>query len=118
MEANIFKYIIKSSEADWQDLLEEGVDTTGISVKILRFDQKQNRPTTFLLKFEAGASYPYHNHPGGEEAFVLKGEVFFNEARLSQGDFLHTPSGAKHAVKTETGCEILFVVPEEVEIIK
>jgi len=41
-------------------------------------------PPTILLKFEAGAVYPYHNHPGGEEVFVLEGDVLFNEEKLSQ----------------------------------
>jgi quercetin dioxygenase-like cupin family protein len=117
METDINKYIVKTAAAEWKPLTEEGVNTNGIFVKMLRFDEKQNRPPSFLLKFEAGASYPYHNHPGGEEAFVLEGEVYFNEARLGQGDYLYTPPGFKHAVRTDTGCVVLFNVPQEVEII-
>lgn len=112
------KYITHSESMEWKPLLEDGVDTKGIFIKILHFDEKTNRPPTFLLKFEAGASYPYHNHPAGEEAFVLEGEAYFNEHKLTKGDYLYTPATFKHSVKTNTGCVILFKVPEEVEIVK
>ena len=69
--------ITKTSQTEWKPLVEEGVKTKGIYVKILRFDEAAKRPPTFLLKFDAGASYPNHNHPGGEEVFVLEGEVRF-----------------------------------------
>lgn len=115
---NINDYIVNSNKTTWKPLVEKGIDTTGISVKILRFDEDQQRPATFMLRFEPGASYPYHNHPAGEEAFVLTGEVYFNETKLSKGDYLYTLPGFKHAVRSETGCEILFIVPQEVEIVK
>ncbi len=118
METDINKYIVHTEQGGWKPLTEEGVDTRGIYSKMLRYDDQQKRPPSFLLKFDAGASYPYHNHPGGEEAFVLEGEVYFNEAKLSKGDYLYTPPNFKHSVKTATGCVILFMVPAEVEIIK
>lgn len=117
METDINKYIVKTLHSDWKPLVEEGVDTKGIYFKMLRYDELLKRPSSFILKFEAGASYPFHNHPGGEEAFVLEGEVYFNDAKLSKGDYLYTPANFKHAVHTESGCEILFIVPEEVEIL-
>lgn len=97
-------------------MVEAGVKTDGIQVKVLRFDQATERAPTFLLKFDAGASYPNHNHPGGEEVFVLEGEVRFGPDQLNAGDYLYTPPGAKHPVFSRTGCGMLFVVPEEVEI--
>ncbi|MCB9233889.1 MAG: cupin domain-containing protein [Bacteroidia bacterium] len=117
MATGIEKHIVHSELMDWKPLKEEGVDTRGIFYKALRFDEQQNRAPSFLLKFEPGASYPYHNHPGGEEVFVLEGEVYFNEGKLTRGDYLYTPPGYKHAVRSEVGCVLLFNVPEEVEII-
>lgn len=117
METDINKYIVKTEQTEWKPLTEDGVDTKGIYFKMLRYDEEEKRPPSFLLKFEAGASYPLHNHPAGEEAFVLEGEAYFNEAKLSKGDYLYTPPNFKHAVRTESGCTILFIVPQEVEII-
>jgi len=79
------KQLIQSSQTDWKPLVEEGVKTEGIYVKVLRFDEEAHRPPTFLLKFEAGASYPNHNHPAGEEVFVLEGEVRFGPDQLHAG---------------------------------
>ena len=109
--------ITKSNEIDWKPLVEEGVKTDGIYVKILRFDEAAKRPPTFLLKFDSGASYPNHNHPGGEEVFVLEGEVRFGPTQLNAGDYLYTPPGAKHSVFSKSGCTMLFLVPEEVVIL-
>lgn len=116
MDTNIKNYITKTEKMEWKPLQEEGVDTKGLFVKILRLNG-DGRPPSFLLKFEARAKYPYHNHPGGEELFVRKGSCYVNKTELNAGDYLYTPPGFKHSVKSETGCELLFIVPEEVEII-
>jgi quercetin dioxygenase-like cupin family protein len=118
MKTAITDYITKTSQADWVPLVEEGINRTGIYVKVLRFDKVQQRSPSILLKFDPGVKYPYHNHPGGEEIFVLKGNCLVNDTLLETGDYLYTPPGFKHTVKTETGCEMLFVIPQEVEILE
>ena len=85
MKTNLNNYVVQTQRSEWKPLTEEGVNTSGIYFKILHFDDKQNRPTSFILKFEAGASYPLHNHPAGEEAFILNGEAYFNETKLTKG---------------------------------
>ena len=110
--------LVRSNKTEWKPLAEEAVKTDGISIKILRFDEATQRSPTFLLKFEAGASYPNHNHPAGEEIFILEGEVRFGPDQLNAGDYLYTAPGATHSAFSKTGCVILFVVPEEVEILK
>ena len=117
MKTSITGYIVRAGQADWIPLIEQDVNTTGIYVKPLRFDEQQQRSPTMLLKFEPGASYPYHNHPGGEEIFVVQGTCLVNSTELKAGDYLYTPPGFKHAVKTETGCELILFIPEEVEIV-
>ena len=118
MNTNIKNYIARTGNMEWKPLTEEGIDTSGIFVKILRFDEQQQRPPSILLKFEPGAKYPYHNHPAGEEIFVTKGSCMVNDTLLNAGDYLYTPPGFKHSVKTETGCEMIFIIPEEVEILE
>lgn len=109
--------VTRSTELEWTPLVENGVKTDGLYVKVLRFDQTQQRPPTFMLKFEAGASYPNHNHPGGEEVYVLEGEVRFGPTQLHAGDYLYTPPNATHSVYSRTGCVMLFMVPEEVVVL-
>jgi quercetin dioxygenase-like cupin family protein len=110
--------ITKSAGSEWIPLNEEGVKTDGIFVKALRFDRVAGRAPTFLLKFNPGASYPNHNHPAGEEVYVLEGEVRFGPTQLNAGDYLYTRPGETHSVFSKTGCVMFFVVPEEVEILK
>lgn len=117
MKTNRMNQLISSSKTEWTPLVEEGIKTDGISVKVLRFDETTQRPPTFLLKFEAGASYPNHNHPAGEEIFVLEGEIRFGPDQLNAGDYLYTAPGATHSAFSRTGCTMLFVVPEEIEIL-
>lgn len=117
MNTDIHHYVVRNNQKEWQPLVEKGIHYQGISVISLRFDEAKQRSTTILLKFEPGTTYPYHNHPGGEEIFVLSGEAILENVTLSQGDYLYTPVNFKHSVTTNTGCTMLFVVPEEVEIL-
>ena len=110
--------LTQSKQLDWQPLIEEGVRTEGIFVKVLRYDEATRRAPVILLKFEPGATYPAHNHPAGEEAFILEGSVRFGKEDLEVGDYLYTPPGGKHAVHSKTGCVLLLSIPEEVEILK
>jgi quercetin dioxygenase-like cupin family protein len=117
MDTNIKNYIKRKNDRKWQPLVENGTEYNGISVISLKYDEAKQRSTTILLKFEPGATYPYHNHPGGEEIFVLSGEAILENVILSEGDYLYTPVNFKHSVTSKTGCTMLFVVPEEVEIL-
>jgi quercetin dioxygenase-like cupin family protein len=117
MNTDIHHYIVRNNQKEWQPLIEKGIHYYGISVISLRYDEAAQRSTTILLKFEPGASYPYHNHPAGEEIFVINGEATLESVTLAQGDYLYTPPGFKHSVTTKTGCTLLFVIPEEVEIL-
>jgi ChrR Cupin-like domain len=73
MNTHILKGHVTTAEIEWRPLVEGGVDTRGISVKVLRIDPTTGRAPSFLLRFEPGGNYPYHIHPAGEELFVLSG---------------------------------------------
>lgn len=117
MSTDINEYINRNDPGNWQPLIEKGIKYEGISIRSLRYDKPSGRSKTILLRFEPGARYPYHNHPAGEEVFVLEGEVTIENTVLRAGDYLYTPPGFKHAVESATGCTLLFVVPEEVELL-
>jgi quercetin dioxygenase-like cupin family protein len=105
--------LVRSSAVEWQPLNEPGV--SGVYVKVLRFDAAQGRAPTILLTFDAGATYPGHMQPGGEEIFVLDGDIRLGKDRLHAGDYLYTAPGNIHAVRSEGGCVVLASVPQEVE---
>ncbi|MBX2947556.1 MAG: cupin domain-containing protein [Cyclobacteriaceae bacterium] len=118
MKTSISDYIVKSQSVQWLPLVEKNVNTKGIYVKSLRRDEAENRSPSILLRFEPGAKYPYHNHPAGEEIFVMEGTAIIEGQKLSAGDYLYTPPGFKHSVTTETGCTLMLVIPQEVEILE
>ena len=108
--------LVRSRQAEWRPLAEPGV--SGVFVKTLRFDTETRRAPTILLKFEAGATYPAHNHPGGEEVFVIEGDLKLGKDHLYAGDYLYTSPNGKHAAWSENGCVALVNVPQQVEILK
>lgn len=108
--------LIKTNEIEWIPLHEEGI--LGIYVKSLLYDSDTKRSPTMLLKFDAGATYPLHNHPGGEEIFVLEGDIKLGKDELTAGDYLFTAVNHKHRVSTKNGCMVLLKAPQEVEIIE
>jgi quercetin dioxygenase-like cupin family protein len=107
--------LVRTDEIEWQQLHEPGV--TGVFVKVLRYDEATRRAPTILLKFDAGATYPAHNHPGGEEIFVLEGDIRLGKDTLRKGDYLYTAPNNKHAVASVSGCIVLVNVPQQVEIL-
>ncbi len=108
--------LVRSSAIEWRPLDEPGV--SGVLVKVLRYDEAAGRAPTILLKFEAGATYPAHRHPGGEEILVLEGDVTLGPDRLEAGDYLYTAPGNVHAVHSKGGCLLLVSVPAEVEVLR
>lgn len=108
--------LVRRQQLEWRPLPEPGV--TGIYIKELLFDHETQRAPTILLKFEAGATYPAHNHPGGEEIFVLEGDLKLGKDHLYAGDYLYTAPDGKHAVWSQNGCVALLKVPQQVEILK
>lgn len=118
MVTSLDNYVKKTTHMEWNPLQEPGINTTGIYVKSLRYDEECKRSPTILLKFEPDAKYPYHNHPAGEEIFVLEGDVIIEGVGLTAGDYLYTPPGFKHSVTTEKGCVLLLSIPQEVVIIQ
>jgi len=100
-----------SAGAEWQPS-----KTPGVSVKVLRRDTESGESAA-LVRFEPGASFPAHDHPAGEEVFVLEGDVRIGGHRLKAGDYLYTPPDGKHAAGSEGGCLVLVTLPRPVEIL-
>lgn len=105
--------LVRSRAIEWQPLDEPGV--SGVYVKVLRVDAEAGRAPTILLRFDPGAAYPAHRHPGGEEIFVLEGDIRLGKDRLQAGDYLYTAPGNTHGVQSDEGCVVLVSVPQEVE---
>jgi quercetin dioxygenase-like cupin family protein len=104
--------LVTSSTAEWTPARIDG-----ISVKVLRHD-KATGESSSLVRFAPGATFPAHDHPAGEEVFVLEGDVRIGSHRMQAGDYLHTPPGGIHAASSEGGCVFLVTLPKPVVIVK
>lgn len=70
--------------------------------------EPESGQVTSHVRYNAGARFPRHEHPDGEEILVLSG-VFSDEAGdWPAGTYLLNPEGFAHAPFSEEGCE-LFV---------
>lgn len=64
--------------------------------------------TTSFVKFSANSFFPEHNHPQGEELYVLEGVFSDERGDYPAGTYLRNPPGSQHRPFTKTGCT-LFV---------
>lgn len=63
---------------------------------------------TSLVRYDPGATFPMHDHPAGEEIFVLEGVFSDEHGDWPAGTYLLNPEGFRHAPFSRDGC-VLFV---------
>ena len=63
---------------------------------------------TSVVRYDAGARFPAHGHPDGEEILVLEGVFSDEHGDWPAGSYLLNPEGFRHAPYAERGC-VLFV---------
>ena len=61
---------------------------------------------TSVVRYEPGARFPAHDHPEGEEIFVLDGVFSDEHGDWPAGTYLLNPEGFRHAPFSREGCEI------------
>ena len=70
-----------------------------------------------LLRFERGSKFPVHDHPGGEEVYVVEGSLRIGTETLRAGDYLWTPPGGIHDAESEEGCVLFLSAPEGIRVL-
>lgn len=63
---------------------------------------------TSLVRYQPGSTFPTHDHPDGEEIFVLEGVFSDEHGDWPAGTYLLNPEGFRHAPFSREGC-LLFV---------
>jgi anti-sigma factor ChrR (cupin superfamily) len=98
-------YTLRTDEGDWL-----ASSLKGIKVKVLSIDRARHS-ATLLIRAEAGAVYPPHRHTGGEDCYVVSGELHVAGQVLHAGDFHRAEADSDHGeLYTPTGAEVLLVV--------
>ena len=68
-------------------------------------------PEILLIRFKPGAASTPHEHTGGEEFYVLDGELTdCDGARFGAGDYVCYQPGSRHFSVSEKGCTLLVIL--------
>jgi len=62
------RVVIDSTAVDWV-----ASPKAGVWRKPLAREEAEQGHATSIVRYDPGASFPEHNHPGGEEILVLEG---------------------------------------------
>ena len=79
----------------------------GVWRKPLAREEAERGHATSLVRYEPGASFHSHNHPGGEEILVLEGTFSDETGDFGRGTYFRNPAGFVHAPFSKEGCLIL-----------
>jgi anti-sigma factor ChrR (cupin superfamily) len=80
----------------------------GVWRRLLERAGAESERATSIVRFDPGSSFPSHEHPLGEEIFVLEGMLSDESGRYPAGTYLLNPPGSRHAPASASGC-VLFV---------
>ena len=92
--------IIDTNKAEWQPTSRSGL------TEIRLYEEERYPEIIRLLRLAAGASVPVHEHPSGEEIFILDGGIEDEHGECEAGSWVRYPPGSRHAAHTETGCTL------------
>src|SRR5436190_13099661 len=92
---------VRADEGRWEQLC------AGIERKTLWHDREKGR-ITFLIRAQPGAEFAAHQHDDDEEAYILSGDLAFDDLVLGAGDYHLARPGVSHPVgRTRMGCMLL-----------
>ena len=92
---------IDTTTAEWRE--------TGPGRRVLALWADTQGPESIrLVRLAPGTRVDRHEHPGGEEVFILEGDLADEAGRYGRGDWLRLPHGSGHAPSTDRGC-LLYV---------
>jgi len=87
---------VRADEGTWEDI------HPGARQRVL-FDDGVFR--TMLVRLEAGARLPMHEHALQEECFVVEGDIWLSGVHMGRGDYQRIAAGTAHVdIRSDTGC--------------
>jgi len=106
-----FPYNLDYSNRSVIDTSKKAAEPSGLpGVQRISLERERSESgiTTSVVRYEAGATFSEHYHPGGEEIFVLEGEFADEFGSYPAGTYIRNPPGSHHSPFSRIGCK-LFV---------
>lgn len=104
------RVVILNDSQEWQSSPAAGVDR-----KRLAREDSESGHATSVVRYAAGASFPKHPHPKGEEILVLDGVFSDHTGDYGPGSYLRNPPGFEHAPFSDSGCTIFVKLHQFIE---
>lgn len=95
--------IVAPDQYVWIKSPQSGVER----VMLDRLGGEKARATS-IVRYAPDSHFPHHQHPGGEEIFVLSGTFSDDDANYPSGWYLRNPPGSSHRPFTDADA-IIFV---------
>ena len=97
---DVDRVVVDTANGPWQPTGADGVEV------VMLHDGP--RETVALVRLAPGTVSPQHDHPGGEEVFVLEGALQDGLGHYPAGTWLRQPPGSSHQPSSPSGA-LLFV---------
>jgi anti-sigma factor ChrR (cupin superfamily) len=92
--------IVDTNGGDWQPGRAPGITTLPL------YAEDGFPETMYLARLQAGTVSPAHDHPGGEEVFVIDGDLHDENGDYVAGSWFRMPDGSRHQPRSEGGCTL------------
>lgn len=93
--------VIETAKQPWQDSPAAGVRRIP-----LEREAAESGHVSSIVEYAPGSSFKTHQHPLGEEIFVLEGVFSDENGDYPAGSYLRNPPGSSHAPFSKDGCKI------------
>jgi quercetin dioxygenase-like cupin family protein len=101
----------RASAQRWRATEHVGVEVTGLR-------RGEEGGGAALLRVAAGARFPLHDHPGGEEVYVVSGRARIGDLDVEAGDYLWTPPGGIHDLEARDETVIFVTTPNGIRVLE
>jgi quercetin dioxygenase-like cupin family protein len=71
-----------------------------------------------LVRIARGSRFPLHDHPGGEEVYVVSGRAVIGDVRVATGDYLWTPPDGTHELRAEDDTVLFVTSPRGIRVLE
>ena len=96
------RIVIETQNVAWQES-----PCKGVWRKPLARESAEHGHVTSIVRYEPGAGYNAHSHPGGEEIIVLEGVFSDEKGDYPAGTYIRNPKGSHHKPYSNEGCVLL-----------